>query len=326
MWLYWLSCTKIEPSLPGSPPADPPPAHEISETGLLSETPPSETGLPPGTPAPFDPSFVTEPWAAAIAIRTNLPLDVASCLLLSGAPCEDLDLDGLVDLWEDEILARVRPSLQLDESEPLVDDPEAVLAMVGRVFPVGDLIHVYIMIGYHYDYGRCGFSSHDGDSERVAVALQRMSGPSDGAGDVMLVSAYTAAHEGTLTDEGATYEGASLSELSFPIDPSTGEPRWRVWSSDGKHATYGSIDACESASYVPCIEEDCAPDGVDPLPFEILPEIANAGEPATPLLTDLSSLGFPDEDAWLEQDFCGGRGRSGPCSAPVRDKLTADPF
>lgn len=323
MWLYWLSCAEpAEPSLPASPSSTPAP-EETAETGLHTAP---ETGLPTETVQSFVPSFVTEAHDSAIAVRTNLPLEVSSCLLLAEAPCEDLDLDGLVDLWEDEILARVRPSLQLDEAEPLVDDPEAVLAMVGRVFPVGDLIHVYIMIGYHYDYGRCGLSSHDGDSERVAVALQRMFGPEDGPGDVRILSAYTAAHEGTLTDEGATYEGASLSELSFPTDPSTGEPRWRVWSSDGKHATYGSVDACESASFVPCIEEDCAPDGVDPLLFEILPPIANAGEPTAPLLTDLSSLGFPDEDAWLEQDFCGGRGRGGPCSAPVRDKLTADPF
>jgi hypothetical protein len=304
-------------SLPSSPEAPP------SEPPVISSPPPEETEEPE---APLEPWFGTEAWGQALAIRSNLPAALADCEGLVDPPCEDLDADGLVDLWEDEVLARTSPALQLDEAEPLVDDPEAVVALVGRVAPVGAQIHVYIMIGYHYDYGRCGLSSHDGDSERVVVAYERMTGPEDELGDVQLVGAYTAAHEDTLTDHGHVYQGDELGELSFPLDPVSGEPRWMVWPSDGKHATYGSIDACESASFIPCVEEDCAPDGVDPALFSLVPPVYNAGEPLAPRLTDLSSIGFPEEDAWLEQDFCGGRGRGFLCSAPVRDKLLEDPF
>jgi hypothetical protein len=317
MLLGILACARdmaVLPEDPVPPPSDP------STLQPPTSTLPSEPEEPE---EPLEPWFLTEVLDLGLAIRSNVPAALADC---EGELCEDLDEDGLVDLWEDEVLARTSPALQFDEAEPLLDDPDAVLAMVGRVAPVGSEIHVYVMIGYHYDYGRCGLSSHDGDSERVAVAYQRMTGPEDGLGDVQMVAAYTAAHENTVTDHGHVYRDAELAELSFPLDPTSGEPRWLVWPSDGKHATYGSIDACESASLIPCVEEDCAPDGVDPALFSMMPPVYNAGEELFPRLTDLSPIGFVDEDAWLAQDFCGGRGRGFLCSAPVRDKLLVDPF
>ena len=88
--------------------------------------------------------------------------------------------------------------------------------------------------------------------------------------------------------------------------------------------------ACETASFVPCVEEDCAPDGVDPaeLPaYTVVAPVANAGEELAPRLTDLAPVGFPGDDAWAAQDFCGGLGAGlFGCSAPVRDKLLVDPF
>ena len=77
----------------------------------------------------------------------------------------------------------------------------------------------------------------------------------------------------------------------------------------------------------PGLDEDCEPDGVDePRDFERLPAIVNAGEEDAPLLSDLSESGFPDEDAWLDQPFCGGQGRDTSCSSSVRQKLLEDPF
>ncbi len=194
---------------------------------------------------------------------------------------------------------------------------------VGRVAPAPDgRIRVYLMIGYHRDYGRCGLTAHHGDSERVAVDLQPV-----GPGDVDAVAFYTAAHEGTITDSGHVFAGAELAELSFPDDPDSGEPRWMVWASDGKHATYGSVQRCEDAQWAPCVEEDCDPDGVDPEPYTWLPDAHNAGEEAYPFLTDLGPVGFPGEDAWANQDFCGGLGPDLlGCAAPVREKLLVDPF
>lgn len=274
-------------------------------------------------PPPFVEQARTELADGTIVLRTNVPARVSGCDAAPGAPCEDRDADGLVDRWEGLVLERLRPLVQLDEAEPLLDDAEAVTAMVGRVAPAetGEGIRAFIMIGYSRDYGSCGLSAHDGDSERVALSLELL-----GAADVRVASAYTAAHEGTLADHGRVFTGADLSMLEYVDDPVGGEPRWRVQSSERKHATYASVALCEGASMVPCFAEDCGPEGVDdPSRYELLMDVANAGEPDAPMLTDLGPIGFPGDDAWADRDFCGGRGGSN-CSSPVREKLLVDPF
>ncbi|MBP6629980.1 MAG: hypothetical protein KBG28_17490 [Kofleriaceae bacterium] len=270
---------------------------------------------------------VTEP----LTLVTNLPSRQVACQALTstGAPCGDADGDGLVDAWEDLVLDRFRPAQILDEAESAVGEVGAVLGNVGRVAPVArssattDVV-VFIMLGYSRDYGVCGATEHDGDSERVALHLVTPTG--GGPGDVELTAAYTAGHEGEANDQSVLFAGADLGRLEFATDPARGEPRWQVFPSQNKHATYGSISLCESVSVVPCFDEDCGPDGVtDPSPFQRLPDLVNAGEPTQPRVDDLSVIGFPGESAWAERDFCGGR--PGPsCSSPVRDKLVRDPF
>ena len=301
---------------------------EVHHTGVLGHTAghsasssgaTGHTGVPPA----FVPTFVAEPAGDAIAVRTNVPAAEATCAETAGAPCGDDDGDGLVDAWEAGMLERLRPSVVFDESEQSVGDPGAVLAIVARVAPVdAATVRVFLMLGYSTDYGRCGLSGHDGDSERVVLEVVR----DGGVGDVVVSRVYTAAHEGTPNAHGERWAGGRLGQLSFPADPVDGQPRLQVFASDGKHATYGTVAACESASFVPCVEEDCAPDGVDPAAFTVFPPAFDAGEEAQPRLTDLSAIGFPNEDAWARQDFCGGRGRGAFCSAPVREKLLDDPF
>lgn len=264
--------------------------------------------------------------APGLILRVNLPFDMGECVAAPGdPPCADMDGDGLVDAWEDVALDRLRPIQRFDEDESLVGDGGAVLADVGRVAPLGDAIAVFIMLGYSTDYGSCGgFTSHNGDSERVVLELVREEG--GGAGDVRVSRAYTAAHEGTASDHGRTFTGAELGMLVHDADPVTSEPRWVVFPSADKHATYATTEICEGISVIPCFDEDCGPDGVaDPAAYDALPTYVNAGEEAMPLVTDLTAVGFPGDDAWASQDFCGGLG-GGSCSAPVRDKLLVSPF
>lgn len=283
-----------------------------------------DTGAPPAPP-PFTWVTAVERHGDTVALRTNLPRSQADCLALTevGAPCGDADGDTLVDAWEALVLDRLRPAVALDEEEPFVTDPGAVLRMIGRVTPAYDgNVRVRIVIAWSRDYGRCAVTAHDGDSERVALDLAPLP---EGPGDVAVARTYTAAHEDTITDHGRVWAGPALAELSFPADPVSGEPRWLVFASDGKHATYGSIDACESAEWAPCLEEDCGADGVDRAAFLRLPPIDDAGEPDAPALGDLSLLGFPGDHAWLDQPFCGGAGGSN-CTASIREKLLDDPF
>lgn len=260
----------------------------------------------------------------SIALATNLPLQIDVCLGLpvAGLSCADDDVDGLVDAWEDVVLDRLRPLVILDEDEELVGAADFAVGLVGRVAPVGDRIHVFMMLGYAEDFGSCGFTAHHGDSERVAL---RLAPHGDTPGGVVVEAAYTAAHEGTENDHGRLFVGPDLAELTFGADPVLQEPRWAVFASANKHATYGSLAICEGVSNTPCLDEDCGPDGVDPADYALLFPFVNAGEESAPLATDLSMLGFPGDDAWAAQDFCGGLGGDG-CSSPVRDKLLADPF
>lgn len=166
--------------------------------------------------------------------------------------------------------------------------------MIGRVAraPEGG-VRVYVTIAYSRDYGTCGLTAHDGDSERVAVDLRVEEG-----GALVTRAFYTAAHEGTLADHSRLWSDAALAELTFE-EPAPGEARWVVYPSADKHATYGTIEACESISPLPCVDEDCAPNNVSyPERYDLLPPVHNAGEDTARLL----------------------------CASPVREKLLSDPF
>lgn len=260
--------------------------------------------------------------AGRLVVHAPAPALAAAC-----EPCLDADHDGLVDAFEDGLLAVLRPCLRLDEDERLLDDETAVVHDVARVFAVSTeplRLRALIMIGYSRDYGSCGLTAHNGDSERVAIELLATGPASDGALELVAQRFYTAAHEGTVNDHSQRFD-ATDPTLVFAQEAHG--PRWVVFPSANKHATYASIASCEAiANGIPCLDEDCGADGVaDPATYELLPGVVNAGEPSAPRLTDLAPIGFPGDDAWAEQDFCGGRGGSG-CSAPVRRKLLDDPF
>lgn len=182
-----------------------------------------------------------------------------------------------------------------------------------------------VVQAYSRDYGSCGFTAHNGDPERVALHL--VAPPGGGPGDVLATGAYTAAHEGTATDHGRFFTADDFVELTYADDAATGQPRWVVFPSADKHATYASLDICENISAIPCFDEDCGPDGVDdPAAFDLLPAYVNAGEDAARRVEDLGPLGFAGEDAWADQAFCGGLGTTDECSTKIRDKLLDDPF
>jgi hypothetical protein len=269
-----------------------------------------------------------------LILHTNIPARVQDCLSVNEAqvPCQDNDLDGLSDAWEDVVLNRFHPIRRFDEDETLVSDPAAALGDVGRVkfAPASSpqdpfRAHVMIMLGYSEDYGSCGgFTSHNGDSERVALNLEQVPGT---LGDVQMVQAFTTGHEGTSNDQSTLFDVADFDQLEYETSFDNGEPRWVVFPSADKHATYATVNQCEDVSFIPCLDEDCGPDNVgNPAIFDRLPPVVNAGEETAQLADDLSIVGFPGDDAWLDQEFCGGLSRADGCSSPVRDKLLNDPF
>ena len=276
-------------------------------------------------PLPFALSFsVEEVEIGGLRLNTNLPMLYSDCLSLDfiDVNCQDLDQDSLTDGWEELVIEHFRPILSLDEAEPFPDDSDGVFAQVARITPTNEWIDLFIVLGWSRDYGRCGLSAHNGDSERVALRLT----PDLETNSISFYSAYTAAHEGEITDAGRVWEESELSQLDFILDPQSSLPRWLVYPSEGKHATFATVEHCESVSFIPCLDEDCAPDNVsNPDDWLLFGSVVNAGEEDFPLQEDLSVIGFPAESAWGEQDFCGGLGGSG-CSSPIREKLLNNPF
>lgn len=250
--------------------------------------------------------------------------------------CRDDDGDGLNDAWEDAALAQLTPAVTFDEDEPMLKaGNHDAFAAIGRVFPApGDerRVIVSVLLLYARDYGApnplCFHAkSHAGDAERAAFEVELVGA----RGDAITRAAYTTGHEGTPDDQTTILRGADLSKLEDLGG------RWRVYSSQAKHATYTSKKHCEEArlhswTHRFCASEDCAPDGVsDADRFTRLPKVVNVGEVDHPRADDLSDLGFAGVRAWSEERFCGGiQGLSdeerAKCPDPLRTKLPKNPF
>jgi hypothetical protein len=287
--------------------------------------PADDAGLPTddaGVPE-TDPTVVTPILTGGLRVETFTPLTTTNC-----PTCPDVDADGLNDTFEDRVLRALRPVLMLHPDEPALDD-DSVLALVGRVSIASEnplVILVTVMIGWSEDYGSCGFTAHHGDSERFAMLLAPVGDiEATALATVDVTALYTAAHEGTLTDSGRIFTGSTLLADITVVDDD-GHPRFALFPSLKKHATYGNQTLCEGAFALPCLKETCTTllEGVG-----TVPPIVNAGEEAAERVGALDDIGFPGEHAWLDQRFCGGRGDglgSGGCSSPVRAKLLVDPF
>jgi hypothetical protein len=255
-----------------------------------------------------------------MVFRSSIPMGAEACraaLPDQEAICADVDRDDLADGWERMALDRWQPVVRLHGSEPMLGDLHGRAAAAGRVFLVdGPRRHVRLLIAllYERDYGRCSFTGHRGDVERVALDLQERAD-----GSLVLAGAYTAAHEYTALDGSRLRTTAEeLSELEF-VEDAAGRLRWRVYASSGKHATYASRAACAGHAGAVCAREDCP--GANGDGRDLLFNIGWAGEPPP----------FCTGPIWSDRPFCGlGYGWTGmdrsPCAPPVKEKLLRDPF
>jgi len=258
--------------------------------------------------------------AEALAFHTSLAADASAC----PTAC-DVDRDGLNDAWEDAVLARFQPRLELDEQEKGRDDPSFRVGVAGRVVArAGDPSRVVVFFGFAWseDYGACGFTDHHGDVERAVLELARVDGTT---GDLVIVKAYTASHEGDPTDKSHTYAGETELRAELEFLPENGSHRWLLYTSRDKHGTFASKGACESRK-IPCLADYCGADGVDDKSeLRLLPALLNVGEPAHPRESNWAKLGYPSTDAWTSKSFCGAKS-GGDCDSAPRTSFTRDPF
>ena len=262
--------------------------------------------------------------AASLSFTTSRVAEVTKCSALGRSDCADVDRDGLTDAWEDTVLAHFQPRLEFDEQERGLTDPRFRVGTAGRVVARrGDPSHVVVFYGFAFseDYGSCSFTDHHGDVERAVIELERTAGTN---GDVRMVKAFTAAHEGDVTDASHIYERERLaSELELVSE--NGAPRWLLYTSRNKHGTYANKRTCESKK-LPCVADYCAssnkPNRND---YRRLPLLLNAGEPDHPRDSDWSRFGYEGADAWSTKPFC-GVASSGSCDSAPRSTFVRDPF
>ena len=215
----------------------------------------------------------------ALSIVSSIPHKVEDCLSqsLGEAVCQDLDEDGLVDEWETIVSHRLNPVIRYHKEEPLFTDARGRVQGFSRVVPVAgdrDRVHVFLVHTYSYDYGRCSLERHRGDLERVAFEVTITKPTNESVARVE--AAYTAAHEYTSFDVSAIYRGDQLSGLEYAIDPVTNQPRWVIYASTGKHASYASRGRCVGRSTLPCARESCAS---AEHAYELLFPMIHVGEP-----------------------------------------------
>ena len=273
-----------------------------------------------------------------IELRSTLPWDVDACIAMVNRPqdCTDDDGDGLVDLWEELALHRLRPVVHLHPNDRLFNDSDGLVAALGRIAPApgGERIRMFLALAYSRDYGSCTFTAHAGDSERIVLDLQ----PEERSWGftVRVAGIYTAAHEGERVDSSTLLRDATLGDVEVVADGWAHNARWAVYASKNKHATYLSERACKNASSLPCVREGCAATTRIGHDSSLLFSVHNAGEPNRPLTTapghnspaarmlpGWSREGFTY--TWSEERFCGGT-MSSACSSSLRGKLLDDPF
>jgi len=264
-----------------------------------------------------------------LRFSSSIPRIAAACVaqLADTELCRDADEDGLSDAWEDLLVDRLRPFVRYHADEPLFStsdwlDHLTVVALAHVATARSDSSHVRVMLPFLYDkdFGRCSLEPHRGDVERVVFDLAPL-----GDDSMEVVGLYTAAHEYTVMDGSTLLRGGDLEQMEYRKDEVTGQPRWIVYASAAKHATYATRELCESHGVVPCQQEGCP--GASRDDRELLLAVQNAGEPPPAPVWNPFGVGM---DLWGDSLFCGFAAPSNssnePCAPPLAEKLLKDPF
>ncbi len=204
-----------------------------------------------------------------------------AALALAGAAvsaeAQDLDRDGLPDLFEQALLDRFKPTLVLSADEcdarparfePGQRDPHLAGrdgTLYGQVTPRGRNAdgRFEVELKYFHLWARdCGRPSHALDAEHVSALATGSDLQPEGWEAVFW---YAAAHQGTICD-------ASSGAPASAVDAVTAGPT--VYVSRGKHATYLDRGHCKWG---------CGSDSCDPGQRLSGNGVINLGEPDAPL-------------------------------------------
>jgi hypothetical protein len=199
----------------------------------------------------------------------------------------DHDLDGLDDARELELANDYLPYVSL-----AADDGCPLDGMVVHVFPhPGDATKV-VVIYSHLFQEDCGLNGHVGDDESFGILIDpKMPAP----GGILAIK--SASHQNTLCEhdtECSTCAGdsrpacdrATINGAPFPV----------LYASKDKHGQYATLAQCPFLGT--CFDECSLAQTATH------PPIVNVGEPAAPLVHDLTTEGFiTPANGWTRQEL-----------------------
>ena len=213
----------------------------------------------------------------------------------------DSDGDGIRQEWEDMAMERINPYIELDEEEPWLDNKDNdFVANFVRIHPYTpnynyQNYHVnqlpkYIIFRYvvtwSEDYGRFGFTAHEGDHERIYMAWRVIDNHT-----LDLDWVFTSAHRDpdihhsvwspyyrvcNKVDVATITENYDFSMLMCgELDFDSQDGRLTFCAAEGKHALYPTCNVCEDVLLVSTTltGEDCCEGG------RYLFDCYNVGEP-----------------------------------------------
>ena len=224
----------------------------------------------------------------------------------------DIDGDGINQEWEDKAMERINPYIELDEEEPWLDNKENdFVANFVRIHPympgIGETgyhanhLPKYIIFRYvvtwSEDYGRFGFTAHEGDHERIFMAWRVIDNHT-----LDLDWVFTSAHRDpdihhsvwspsyrvcNKVDVSTLAENYDFSMLMCgELDFDSQDGRLTFCAAEGKHALYPTCNVCEDVLLVSTTltGEDCCEGGW--------------------YLFDCYNVGEPDEWQYQDNEIC----------------------
>jgi len=197
----------------------------------------------------------------------------------AAAALTDDDQDGLDDAQE---LAWARAYLPYISHSPTEQCKTGGLLV--RVSPHAQdptLVHIIYDYLYNDDCGTAigGIGGHDGDDEVFAATIDPAQPPPAG-----IIALKAISHQGTPCERDSTC-GKCSGLTACATLPIAGVAWPAVWPSKDKHGSY--VDRADSCSAFATCFDEC-----DDATAPTVPEIVNAGEPAHPLIHDLTDHGF----------------------------------
>ncbi len=199
----------------------------------------------------------------------------------------DGDCDGLADDVELQLARDYLPYLSLDPA-----DGCALSGLVARVrkHPADP---TKVLVVYSHLFQRdCGLGGHVGDNEAFGIAIDP--GLPAPAG---ILAIKTASHQNTPCErisECTTCAGDPRDACDVATD---GAAQWPVlYASKGKHGQYATKARCSLLGT--CLDQCTL------APARTVPPVVNVGEPAHPLVTDLTAQAFiTPANGWTEAEL-----------------------